>query len=121
MTVDSTISTSIQISSTTICPGVDIYEITWERDTTRECHDVAIVNAAIINKSTSFNITGLEANSHYTITVTANKSGIAINNSVMGMTVEIGNAHGSYDMNRQVVNLVLSSSSICPSHTSQYI
>ena len=90
MTVDSTTSTSIQISWSSSCPEVDRYEITWERDTTKKCRDIKLFDEAINNHSTSFNIRGLEEDSHYTITVTANTAGIVINNSVIVMTAEAG-------------------------------
>ena len=90
MTVESTTSTSIQISWTGSCSKVDKYEVKWERDTTRECCDVNLFNKTIINDSTSYNITELEEDSHYTIIVTANKSGIVVNSSIMEVTPEAG-------------------------------
>ena len=93
MTVDSTTSTSIHISWTGSCPEMDTYKISWERDTTRKCPDIETVKRTTMNDSASFNITGLEEDSHYTITVTANKPGIAINKSVMGITTEASKGH----------------------------
>ena len=89
MTVDSTTSTSIHISWGSSCPEVDEYEIAWERDTTKKCGDIKLFNETIL-KSTSFNIRGLEEDSHYIITVTANVAGIAINDSVIVKTAEAG-------------------------------
>ena len=91
VTVDSTTSTSIHISWTTICQEVEQYEVAWKRDTTRECPAVEIVSSTLVNSSTGFNITELEENSHYMLTVTANTNGLAINNSVIGITAEAGN------------------------------
>ena len=93
VTVDSTTSTSIQLSWTTICPEVDEYVVAWERDTTRKCPEVEIVSSTLVNNSTSFNITELEEGSHYMLTVTANASGIATNSSVIGITTEAGKGH----------------------------
>ena len=90
VTVESTTSTSIQISWTGSCSKVDKYEVKWERDTTRECRDVNLFNKTIINDSTSYNITELEEDSYYTIIVTANKSGIVVNSSIMEVTPEAG-------------------------------
>ena len=90
VTVDSSTSTSIQISWTGSCSAVDEYVVTWERDTTRKCRDVHLVNATIIIDSTSYNITGLEEDSHYTITVRAHRVRIAVNSSIMGRTAEAG-------------------------------
>ena len=93
VTVHSTTSNSIQISWTGSCTVVDGYEVKWERDTTRECRDVKLVNTTITKDSTSYSITGLEEDSHYTITVTVKKAGIAINSSIMGVTAEAGKGH----------------------------
>ena len=90
LTVDSATSTSIQISWNTSCPEVDKYEISWERDTTKKCRDIKLFDETINNHSTSFNIGGLEEDSHYIITVTANVAGIAINDSVIVKTAEAG-------------------------------
>ena len=90
MTVESITSTSIQISWTGSCAKVDKYEVKWERDTTRKCCDVKLAKETVIKDSTSYNITGLEEDSHYTITVIANRVGIAVNSSIMGRTAEAG-------------------------------
>ena len=90
VTVESTTSTSIQISWTSSCSDVGEYEIKWERDATRECREVKLVNVTVIKVSTSYNITGLEEDSHYTITVTTSKAGIAVNGSIVGKTPEAG-------------------------------
>ena len=90
MTMESITSTSIHISWTGSCSAVDEYVVTWERDTTRKCRDVHLVNATIIIDSTCYNITGLEEDSHYTIIVTAIRVGIAVNSSIMGRTAEAG-------------------------------
>ena len=93
VTVDSTTSTSIQISWTGSCTVVDGYEVKWEIDTTRECRDVKLVNTTITKDSTSYSITGLEEDSHYTITVTVKKAGISVNSSIMEVTEEAGKGH----------------------------
>ena len=93
VTVDSTTSTSIQISWTNSCPEVDEFVITWERDTTKKCCDIKMFTEIIINHYTSLYITGMEEDSHYIITVTANTNGGTISSSVMGMTAEAGKEH----------------------------
>ena len=90
MTVDSSTSSSIHISWTGSCSAVDEYVVTWELDTTRKCRDVKLAKETVIKDSTSYNITGLEEDSHYTITVIANRIGIAVNSSIMGRTAEAG-------------------------------
>ena len=62
----------------------------WERDTTKKCRDVNLANMAIIKDSTSYNIMELEEDSHYTITVTTNKGGIAVNGSITEVTAKAG-------------------------------
>ena len=72
---------------------MDRYGIAWERDTTKKCSDMKMVNTTIIYHSTGFSITGMEEDSHYIITVTANTNGGTISSSVMGMTAEAGKEH----------------------------
>ena len=93
ITVDSITSTSIQVSWNTPCPEVDRYEILWERDISRECYDEKLFYSTIVSDSTTYNITELEENSHYTITVIAYKAGFTSNNTVVGMTAEAGKRH----------------------------
>ena len=88
--VDSTTSTSIQISWTGSCPEVDEYKIALERDTTKKCRDIELYEATIINHSNSLNIKGLEEGSRYIITMAAKKIVGVISNSVIGITSEAG-------------------------------
>ena len=93
VTVVSTTSTSINISWKTICPEVDEYDVAWERDATRDCREVEKVGSILVHNSTNFNVTELEEGSYYMLTVTGNTNGIAINNSVIGITAEAGSGH----------------------------
>ena len=83
-----TISLSWSVSSGSV---VDSYEVMWERDTSGECSDEDEGSATITDGSTSYNITGLEENSSYTINVTAtNAAGSAASDPVTGMTEKAG-------------------------------
>ena len=43
----------------------------WQRDTSQDCPDEDEGNTALTDGSTSYNITGLEEDSNYIVTVTA--------------------------------------------------
>ena len=63
----------------------------WVRDTSGECFDEDKGNATITDGSTFYNITKLEEDSNYTITVVAtNVAGSEISHPVTGMTWEAG-------------------------------
>ena len=96
---------------------VDSYEVTWERDTSGECNDVDGGLTTIIDGSTSYNITGLEEDSSYIITVTAtNAAGSAVSVPVTAMTGEAGEEQSDILWIEQVYQIIFSFSSICPSH-----
>ena len=63
----------------------------WQRDTSLECPDDEDEGSVTIS-STSYNITGLEEDSRYSITVTASNAegSSAISNTVTAMTEEAG-------------------------------
>ena len=91
LNVGSTTSTTIGVFWTSPGPEVDGYEVVWLRDTSRECSDEDMGNATITNDSTFYNITELEEDSNYTVTVAAtNVAGSEISNPVTGMTGEAG-------------------------------
>ena len=89
--VMSTTSTTINVFWTSPGPEVNNYVVVWVRDTSRECSDEDIGNATITSGSTGYNITKLEEDSNYTVTVAAtNVAGSEISNPVTGMTGEAG-------------------------------
>ena len=64
----------------------------WQRDTSGNCPDLDDGNTTLTDGSTSYNITGLEEYSNYTITVMAiNSIDMATSNNVTGMSQEAGN------------------------------
>ena len=84
-------ATTISITWTGAESVVDSYEAMWERDTSGECPAVDEDIATITGGSTSYNISGLEEDSSYTITVTAtNAAGSAVSVPVTAMTGEAG-------------------------------
>ena len=63
----------------------------WQRDTSGDCSDEDEDSMSITDGSTSYNITGLEEDSSYGITVDAmNSIGMATSNTATGMTQEAG-------------------------------
>ena len=91
VTVNSMAATSISLSWTSAGSVVDSYEVMWERDTSGECPDEDEGSATIADGSISYNITELEEDSNYTITVTAtNAAGSAVSDPVTGVTGEAG-------------------------------
>ena len=64
----------------------------WQRDTSGECPDEDEDSATISGGSTSYNIMGLEEDSSYSITVTANYrvGSNAVSNTVTAMTLAAG-------------------------------
>ena len=84
-------ATSISLSwSDPIDSVVTSYEVMWQRDTTGECSDEDEDSDTIID--TSYEITGLEEDSSYSITVRAsNTAGSSEDsNTVTAMTLEAG-------------------------------
>ena len=91
LNVSSTTSTSIKIFWMSPGPEVDSYVVMWVRDTSGECSDEDMGNATITDDSTCYNVTELEEDSKYTITVMAtNIAGSEISNPVTGITEEAG-------------------------------
>ena len=63
----------------------------WQRDTSRDCSDEDEGSSTLTDGSTSYNITGLEEDSTYIITVMAmNSNDMATSNNITGMTQEAG-------------------------------
>jgi len=86
VTVDSTAATTISLSWTSA--GESNY-VLWTRDTSGECPDED--EGYNITASTSYNITGLEEDSNYTIIVlVVNAIEIAISGPVTAVTTEAG-------------------------------
>ena len=86
---DSTTATSISLSWTTGGSEGVSYEVEWQRDTSVGCTDEDTGNTTITGGSmTSYNITGLEEDSRYAVTVTAsNTLGDEPSNQITPMTM----------------------------------
>ena len=93
MTADITTATTITISWTSAGSEDVSYEVMWERDTSIKCTGISHMDSTTItDDSTSYDITGLEEDSTYSITVTASNSAdsSAGSNTVIAMTMEAG-------------------------------
>ena len=94
ITVDSTTATSITISGGVPSDTMaDSYEVMWETDDVGGCSGSSHMDSTTITDgSTRYDITELEANSTYSITVTASNSAgsSAVSNTVTTMTMEAG-------------------------------
>ena len=93
LTAGITTATSITISWTNDDPMVTSYEVMWERDTTLMCTGFSHMDSTTITDgSTSYDITELEEDSTYSITVTVSNSAgsSAVSNTVTAMTMEAG-------------------------------
>ena len=90
LTAGTTTATTITISWTNNDPMVTSYEVMWERDTSLKCTGVSDIDSTTITDgSTSYDITGLEENSTYSITVTASDIS-EVSNTVTAMTMKAG-------------------------------
>ena len=93
LSVNSTTATTISLSWTSAGSVVDSYEVIWQRDTSGDCPNENNGSMFIADGSTSYNITRLEENSSYNITVIVRNSiGMATSNLVTGFTKESGTA-----------------------------
>ena len=95
ITVDSTTATSIIISGGVPSDSVaDSYEVMWQTDDVGGCSGGSDMGSSttITDGSTSYDITGLEEDSTYSITVTASNSAGSseVSNSVTAITMEAG-------------------------------
>ena len=93
LTADTTTATTITISWTNDDPMVTSYEVMWETDDVGGCSGGSDMDSTTVTDgSTSYDITELEEDSTYSITVTAsNSAGIsAVSNTVTAMTMEAG-------------------------------
>ena len=91
ISVGTTTSTTMSITWTSAGSVVDSYEVTWKRNTSKECPNINGGNATTTGSYTSSNITGLQEGSNYTITVTAsNAAGSTVSVPFLGMTREAG-------------------------------
>ena len=93
MIPDTTTATTISLSWTSAGSEIDSYEVMWETDDVGGCSGGSDMGSTtIIDDSTSYNITELEEDSTYSITVTAsNPAGSsAVSNTVTAMTMEAG-------------------------------
>ena len=88
-----TTATTISLSWTSAGSEIDRYEVMWETDDVGGCSGGSDTgNATITDDSTSYDITELEEDSTYSITVTASNSAgsSAVSNTVTAMTMEAG-------------------------------
>ena len=92
LTADTTTATTITISWTSAGSEDVSYEVMWETDNVGGCSgDSDMDSTTITDDSTSYNITELEEDSTYSITVTAtNSAGSNVSNTVTAMTMEAG-------------------------------
>ena len=93
LTAGTTTDTTITISWTSDDPMVTRYEVMWETDNVGGCSGGSDTDSNNINDdSTSYDITELEEDSTYSITVTASNSAgsSAVSNTVTPMTMEAG-------------------------------
>ena len=91
LTADNT--ATITISWTNNDPMVTSYVVMWERDTSLKCTGFSDMDSiTITDGSTSYDITELEEDSTYSITVTASNSAgsSTVSNTVTAMTMEAG-------------------------------
>ena len=93
LTAGTTTATTITISWTNDDPMVTSYEVMWETDDVGGCSGGSDMDSTTVTDgSTSYDITELEEDSTYSITVTSsNSAGIsAVSNTVTAMTMEAG-------------------------------
>ena len=94
VSVYSDTTTSITISLNVVTGSVVTrYEVMWQTDDVRGCSgDSDMDSATITDGSTSYNITELEEDSTYSITVIASNAAgsSAVSNTVTAMTMEAG-------------------------------
>ena len=93
MTADTTTATTITISWTNDDPMVTSNEVMWQTDDVGGCSGGSDMdNTTITDGSTSYDITELEEDSTYSITVTASNSAGSseVSNTVTAMTMEAG-------------------------------
>ena len=93
LTAGTTTATTITISWTNDDPMVTSYEVMWQTDDVGECSGGSDMDSITINDgSTSYDITDLEEDSTYSITVTASNSAGSseVSNTVTAMTMEAG-------------------------------
>ena len=85
-------ATSVTLSWTSGGSEDVSYEVMWQRDTSVGCPYVDGDSATITDGSTSYDITGLEEDSSYNITVRASNTAgsTAVSNTVTVMTPEAG-------------------------------
>ena len=97
MTADTTTATTITISWTSAGSEIDNYAVMWERDTSLKCTGFSDMDSTTITDDSiaSYNITELEEDSTYSITVTASNpvGSSAVSNTVTAMTMEAGESH----------------------------
>ena len=93
LTLGITTTTSITISWTNAGSEDVSYEVMWERDTSLKCTGFSDMDSTTITDgSTSYDITELEEDSTYSITVTASNSAGSseVSNTVTAITMEGG-------------------------------
>ena len=92
LSVATVTATSVTLSWTSGGSEGVSYEVMWQRDTSVGCSYVDGGSATITDGSTSYDITGLEEDSSYNITVRASNTAgsTAVSNTVTVMTPETG-------------------------------
>ena len=114
LTAGATTATSISLSWTSAGSEGVSYEVMWQRDTTGECSDEDEDSATITDGSASYDITGLEEGSSYSITVRAsNTADNRYSNTVTAMTLTTGDT-------TNVVDILCCLNSMCSSIRSSH-
>ena len=93
MTAGNTTATTISLSWTSAGSEIDSYVVMWETDDVGGCSGGSDMDSTTITGgSTSYDITELEEDSTYSITVMASNSAgsSAVSNTVTAMTMEAG-------------------------------
>ena len=110
MRIDTLAATSISLSwSVPFFSEVTSHEVMWQRDTTGECFDED--GGSVTITDTSYDITGLEEDSSYIITVRAVDASITSDVTGTAITLEAGEREMSLIISRMSYCKVLYNSS----------
>ena len=92
--VNSITDTTITLSWTSGGSEVTVYQLMWQRNTSLECPDEDVGDDYTYADFTEYNITGLEEDSSYIITlITIYNDSIVISNTVTALTLEAGESY----------------------------
>jgi len=101
---------------------VDNYQVMWQGDTSGNCSTGDVGSTAIADGSTSYQITGLQENSNFNISLIAtNAAGSAVCDSITAMTEEASEGYSCVISTLTCHRIFILCRTICPSHFHQYI